>query len=45
MVETVDVESLEEAVRTGLVEPVDFGVRADLSIEEFLTGVDVLPAT
>ena len=44
VVETVDVESLEEAVRTGLVEPVDFGVRADLSIEEFLTGVDVLPA-
>ena len=44
VVETVDVESLDEAVRTGLVEPVDFGVRADLSIEEFLAGVDVLPA-
>ena len=42
--ETVDVESLDEAVRTGLVEPVDFGVRADLSTREFLAGVDVLPA-
>ena len=44
VIETVDVESLDEAVRTGLVEPVDFGVRADLSIREFLAGVDVLPA-
>ena len=44
VIQTVDVESLDEAVRTGLVEPVDFGVRADLPIEEFLTGVDVLPA-
>ena len=44
VIQTVDVESLDEAVRTGLVEPVDFGVRADLSIEEFLAGVDVLPA-
>ena len=44
VIETVDVESLDEAVRTGLVEPVDFSVRADVSIEEFLTGVDVLPA-
>ena len=44
VIETVDVQSLDEAVRTGLVEPVDFGVRPDLSIEEFLAGVDVLPA-
>ena len=44
VIQTVDVESLDEAVRTGLVEPLDFGVRADLSIEEFLAGVDVLPA-
>ena len=43
VVETVDVESLDEAVRVGIVEPVDFSVRADLSVEAFLAGVDVLP--
>ena len=42
--ENVDVDSLDEAVRSGIVEPVDFNVRAELSIEEFLTGVDVLPS-
>ncbi len=44
VVETVDVDSLDEAVRLGIIEPVDFKVRADLTMEEFLTGVDVLPA-
>ena len=44
VVESVDVESLDEAVRTGLVEPVDFSVRADLTVQDFLAGVDVLPA-
>ena len=42
--ESVDVENLEEAVRAGIVEPVDFGVRSDLSKEDFLAGVDVLPS-
>ena len=41
--ETVDVDSLDEAIRAGIVEPVDFGVRSDLSVEDFLAGVDVLP--
>ena len=44
VLETVDVESLEEAVRAGIVEPVDFSVRADLSQQDFLAGVDVLPS-
>ena len=44
VVESVDVGSLDEAIRMGIVEPVDFGGRADLSVEEFLAGVDVLPA-
>ena len=44
VVETVDVESLDEAIRVGIVEPVDFSVRADLSVDDFLAGVDVLPA-
>ena len=44
VVESVDVGSLDEAIRMGIVEPVDFGVQADLSVEEFLAGVDVLPA-
>ena len=44
VVETVNVDSLDEAVRVGIVEPVDFSVRADLSVADFLSGVDVLPA-
>ena len=44
VVETVDVESLDEAMRAGIIEPVDFSVQADLSVEEFLAGVDVLPS-
>ena len=44
LLETVDVESLDEAVRAGIVEPVDFNVRSDLSATAFLAGVDVLPA-
>ena len=44
VLESVDVGSLDEAVRLGIIEPVDFSVRADLKIEEFLAGVDVLPA-
>ena len=44
VLENVDVDSLDEAVRSGIVEPVDFSVRADLTIEEFLAGVDVLPS-
>ncbi len=44
VVETVDLESLDETIRAGIVEPVDFSVKADLSVEEFLAGVDVLPS-
>ena len=44
VLESVDVEGLDEAIRAGIVEPVDFGVRAALSAEEFLAGVDVLPS-
>ena len=43
VLEAVDVESLDEAVRVGIVEPVDFGTRAVLSAKDFLAGVDVLP--
>ena len=43
LLEAVDVESLDEAVRAGIVEPVDFRVRSDLSATAFLAGVDVLP--
>ena len=44
VLESVDVESLHEAVRMGIVEPVDFGARANLTVHEFLAGVDVIPA-
>ena len=44
IVETVDTQSLDEAISRGIVEPVDFSVPAALSIEAFLTGVDVLPS-
>ncbi len=44
VLESVDVGSLDEAVGLGIIEPVDFSVRANLKIEEFLAGVDVLPA-
>ena len=44
VLEAVNVESLDEAVRSGIVEPVDFGTRADLSAKDFLAGVDVMPA-
>ena len=44
VIEVVDVDNLEEAVRAGIVEPVDFSVRADMSRTEFLAGVDALPA-
>ena len=43
VLETVDINSLDEAVRTGIIEPVDFGVATDLSVNHFLGGVDVLP--
>ena len=43
VVEAVNVESLDEAIRAGIVEPVDFSVRADVSEKDFLSGVDVLP--
>ena len=44
VVETVDLAGLDEAVRIGLVEPLDFTTPTQISIEEFLAGVDVLPA-
>ena len=44
VLESVDVSSLDEAVSLGLIEPVDFSVRSGLAMEEFLAGVDVLPA-
>ena len=44
VVEAADVERLDEAVRSGIVQPVDFGTRADLSSKDFLAGVDVMPA-
>ena len=44
VLESVDVESLHEAVRMGIVEPVDFGAPANLTVHEFLAGVDVMPA-
>ena len=44
VLEAVEVESLDEAVRSGIVQTVDFGTRADLSSKDFLAGVDVLPA-
>ena len=44
ILESVDVESLDEAIHAGIVEPVDFSVRSDLSDTAFLAGVDVLPA-
>ena len=44
ILEAVDVDSLDEAVSAGIVEPVDFSVRADLSTTEFLAGVDALPS-
>ena len=44
VLEAVNVESLDEAVRSGIVEPADFGTRADLSAKDFLAGVDVMPA-
>ena len=44
VLESVDVDRLDEAVRQGIIEPVDFSVRADLTMEEFLAGVDVRPA-
>ena len=44
VLEAVDVERLDKAVRVGIIEPVDFGTRADLSPKDFLAGVDVLPA-
>ncbi len=44
VVDTVDLKGLDEAVWAGIVEPVDFQMRADLSIQDFLAGVDVLPS-
>lgn len=44
VVETVDLEGLDEAVRNGIVEAMDFSVKADLSVHDFLAGVDVLPS-
>ena len=44
VLETVNVASLDEAVHRGLIEPVDFSVRSDIPVEEFVAGVDVLPA-
>ena len=44
LLEAIDVASLDEAVRAGIVEPVDFNVRADVSEKDFLAGVDVLPS-
>ena len=44
VLETVDVDSLDWAIRHGIVEPVDFSVPADMSVDDFLAGVDVLPA-
>ena len=43
VIEAVDVDGLDEAVHAGIIEAVDFSVRADLSQTEFLAGVDVLP--
>jgi hypothetical protein len=42
--EAVDVDALEEAVREGVVEPVDYTVRSLMSESDFLAGVDVTPA-
>jgi len=44
IMETVDAQSLDEAIRLGIIEPVDFAVQSALSIEDFLAGVDVLPS-
>ncbi len=41
---TVDLDGLDEAVRGGIVEPVDFRLRTELSSQDFLAGVDVLPS-
>ena len=43
VLETVDIDSLDEAVRTGIIDPVDFSRMTDLSVDDFLRGVDVLP--
>ncbi|MYB50485.1 MAG: hypothetical protein F4X72_14675 [Dehalococcoidia bacterium] len=44
LLEVVDVDSLDEAVTAGIVEPLDFNLKADLSPNDFLAGVDVLPS-
>jgi len=44
VVDAVDLVGLDEAVWAGIVEPVDFHVRADLSIQDFLAGVDMFPS-
>lgn len=40
----IDVQSLEEAVRAGVCEPVDYLLESDLTAAEFFAGVDVSPA-
>jgi hypothetical protein len=41
---SIDVESLEEAIKAGVCEPVDFIHSADISPDRFFKGVDVEPA-
>ena len=42
--ETVDVGQLDNAVRNGIVEPLDFTSASSLSAERFLLGIEVAPA-
>lgn len=42
--EAVDVEALDQAVRQGVAEPVDYTLRSPISEGDFLAGVDVTPA-
>jgi hypothetical protein len=42
--EAVDVDALDQAVRQGIAEPVDYTLRSPISESDFLAGVDVTPA-
>ena len=42
--EAADVEALDQAVRHGVAEPIDYTLRSPISEGDFLAGVDVAPA-
>jgi hypothetical protein len=42
--EAVDIDALDQAVRQGVAEPVDYTLRSPISEDDFLAGVDVTPA-